>query len=95
MRVAGLQTLQKFARKHADARKPLSRFLEAAKEGAWRHLPDLQASFSDAEYIADSGTVIFNIGGNKYRLVAAVDFEAQFLVIVSVFTHTEYDRRRF
>ena len=36
--------------------------------------------------------LVFNIGGNKYRLIARVDFEEQLLVIQTVLTHQEYDR---
>jgi mRNA interferase HigB len=42
-----------------------------------------------------SGRLIFDIGGNKYRLIASVDFEEQLFVIEQVLTHSDYDREVF
>jgi mRNA interferase HigB len=52
-------------------------------------LPDLKETFPATDYIPPTGTLIFNIGGNKYRLVARVDFEEQILFIESIMTHEE------
>ena len=49
-------------------------------------------TFPAADYAPATGTVIFNIGGNKYRLIARVDFEEGLLVVQTVLTHPEYDR---
>ena len=52
----------------------------------------MRESFASADYAPATGTIIFNIGGNKYRLVATVDFDEQTLYIQSVLTHEQYDR---
>ena len=61
----------------------------------WVHFPDVKRSFADADYVSSTGTVIFDVGGNKYRLIARVDFEEQLFYIQQVLTHEEYDRKDF
>ena len=95
MRVFGEAALASFARKHPDARRPLQRFLGIARNADWPQYPAIKQSFPATDYASGSGTLIFDIGGNKYRLIARVDFEEQILYIQSVLTHKEYERRRF
>jgi mRNA interferase HigB len=93
VRVIGQAVLTKFARRHAQARKPIARFLDLALAAEWKHLPDLRDTFASADYAPETGIVIFDIGGNKYRLVALVNFETQTLFIDKILTHEEYDRK--
>ena len=84
--------ITRFTRKYAASRKPLERFLKIAREAKWPHLPALKQTFPATDYAPSTGTLIFNIGGNKYRLITRVDFEEQLLFIQNVMTHEEYDR---
>lgn len=95
MIVTGERAIARFAKKYAAARKPLARFLEITRAANWQHLPALKRTFPNADYTAESGVVIFEIGGNKYRLIASVDFEEQILDVQAVMTHEDYDRERF
>ena len=52
----------------------------------------MKQTFPAADYAPSTRTLIFDIGGNKYRLVARVDFEEEVLYIESVMTHEEYGR---
>jgi mRNA interferase HigB len=92
--VLGEAILVRFAQKHAAARKPLRRFLDVALAADWPHFPALKRSFGAADRTS-RGMVIFNIGGNKYRLLATVSFERQILLIEDVLTHEEYNREEF
>ena len=94
MRVLGEAAVANFARKHPVARKPLQRFLEIARAADWPHFPAMKQTFSSIDYAPASGTMIFDIGGNKYRLIARVDFEEQVLFIQSVMTHEGYGREK-
>ncbi|MCX6592868.1 MAG: type II toxin-antitoxin system HigB family toxin [Acidobacteria bacterium] len=94
MTVYGTALAERFARKHPDARKPLSRLLDVFTHAKWRHLADLKADFASADYTA-SGVTLFNLGGNKYRLATVIDFNKQELFIDSVMTHEQYDRETF
>jgi mRNA interferase HigB len=92
--VLGEAILARFAQKHAPARKSLQRFLGIARASDWPHFPALKRSFAAADYIS-SGMIVFDISGNKYRLVATVNFEKQILLIERVLTHEEYNREEF
>ena len=88
----GEAVLTKFARKHPLARKPLSRFLAILTSATWPHFPGLKRTFSSAHYAPATGVTIFDIGGNKYRVVAIVNFEKRIVLIQEAFTHEEYNR---
>lgn len=84
----------KFAKQHADARGPLQRLLKIAATASWRDFIALKETFPTADLGRRTGKVIFNICGNRYRLIAVVNFEEQEMSIASVLTHKEYDREK-
>lgn len=90
MEVYGEAIVARFARKHPTSRRPLQRFLMLAKEADWPHFAAVKNTFAATDFVA--GRLIFDIGGDKYRIVASVDFDAQILVLDRVLTHQEYDR---
>jgi mRNA interferase HigB len=92
MKVLGEVVVAKFAARYAPSRKPLARFLEIARAARWPHFPAVKESFSAADYVQTSGEIIFDIAGNKYRLIAVVDFSEQTLLVRKVLTHEQYDR---
>jgi mRNA interferase HigB len=90
--VFGEAVAAKFAKRHAASRKPLARFLAIVRAANWPHFPAVKQSFPSADYAPSTGTVVFDIGGNKYRLIAIVHFERQAMLIQEVLTHEQYDR---
>jgi mRNA interferase HigB len=90
--VYGQATIARFARKHAASRKPLQRFTDMVKQASWRHFADGKSTFGSADYAA--GRLVFDVGGNKYRVIASVDFDEQILVVYRVMTHEDYDREK-
>jgi mRNA interferase HigB len=95
VRVLGEAVLARFARKHADSRRQLERFLEIARNAEWQHFAAVKNTFGAADIGKQSGQLIFDIGGNKYRLIASVDFAERLFVIEQVLTHQEYERQTF
>ena len=93
MKVYGQATIAKFSKKHAASRKPLQRFLEIVRQAGWLHFADVKNTFGSADYV--SGRLVFDLGGNKYRVVASVDFHEQIFVVDRVMTHEEYGRENF
>jgi len=83
---------EKFAKQHAASRKPLARFLAIVRAATWKHFPEVTQTFPATDYAPATGTLIFDTGGNKYRLIARVDFEEQMLFIQTVMTHEQYNR---
>ena len=95
MRVFGEAALARFTKRHAASRKPLQRFLAIARLADWPHFPAVKQTFPATDYAPSTGTLIFDIGGNKFRLVARVDFEEQVLYLQRVLTHEEHNREDF
>jgi mRNA interferase HigB len=93
--VIGEAAVAEFTKKHAQSRRPVARFLAVARMARWPHFPAIKQSFPAADYVPGTGTVTFDIGANKYRLAARIDFEEQLLFIQAVLTHEEYDRESF
>lgn len=68
------------------------------EDAEWKSLIEMRAVIPSAdEVIVDSGrrTVVFNIGGNKYRLIAAVHFNTQIVYAMLFLTHAEYSKGRW
>jgi mRNA interferase HigB len=93
MKVYGEAAVAKFARRHPSSRNALRRFLEIAKQAVWPNFVAVRRTFSAVDYVG--GRLIFNIGGNKCRLIAKADFTDQSLLVESILTHEEYDRESF
>ena len=92
MKVYGQAAIAKFAKRHAASRKPFQRFLDIVKQAYWLHFAAVKNTFGSADYV--SGRLVFDIGGNKYRVIASVDFDEQILVVDQVMTHEEYGREK-
>ena len=92
MKVFGETVIAGFATKHPASRKPLQRFVTIVRSAVWPHFPALRETFPATDYAPATGTLVFNVGGNKYRLIARVDFEEQLLAIQTVLTQRKYDR---
>jgi len=95
LRIYGEVEVAKFSRKYANSRTALQRFLSIAREAEWPHFPAVKLTFRSADYAPSTGTLIFDLGGNKYRLIARVDFDEQALFIERIMTHEQYGRENF
>ena len=90
MRVIAKRTLREFWETYRDARGPLEAWYEEASKAVWRTPHDVKASYRSASVVGDD-RIVFNIAGNKYRLVVAVDWRRQLAFVKFVGTHKEYD----
>ena len=75
---------------HADAEGPLSEWFKVARRAEWQKFADVRAYHPAADLVEDF--VVFNIGGNKYRLIARIDYRGQQVFIIYILTHKEYDK---
>ena len=97
MRVIGKDKLTEFYKKHSDSRKPLLRWLKITENICWNSFTDLKQTFGSAD-LYTQGTqhyILFNIGGNKYRLVTAINFKGQIVIVEVIMAHTEYSKNRW
>jgi mRNA interferase HigB len=86
--------LAAFWKIHADAEAPLASWFKAASRGSFKSLAELKQTFQSVDYVSarSKGFYVFNIGGNKCRLIAAIHFNTQKLFIRFVLTHAQYDK---
>ncbi|MGD9739613.1 MAG: type II toxin-antitoxin system HigB family toxin [Bauldia sp.] len=91
MHVVKKKTLQDFWRRHPAAETPLRAWLKDASVARWRTPHDIKAYARTADLVGDN-RVVFNIGGNKFRLVVLCLLSKGRLYIRFVGTHAEYDR---
>jgi mRNA interferase HigB len=79
-----------FWSKHPDSQPSLSSWYKRVRLATWENFNDLRSVFSSADSVAN--LTVFNVGGNKYRLIALVDYQYQKVFIRAVLTHSEYDK---
>ena len=94
MRVISLKPLREFWNRHPEAEEPLRQWYKTAAEAAWKSLKDVRQTYphADGAGIKRGETLtVFNIGGNKYRLVARIRYDYQLVNVRHVLTHDEYD----
>ena len=72
-----------------DALEALLHWYAVARRAKWRHLADVRRDFPHADAVGMF--TVFNIGGNKYRLAAAIKYRWQIVYIRNILTHVEYD----
>jgi mRNA interferase HigB len=78
-----------FWAEHLDAEEPLMGWLREAKKAEWTNFADVRQSSATASQV--NPFVVFNIGGNKYRLITRINYQRQIVYIRAVLTHEEYD----
>jgi mRNA interferase HigB len=94
VRVISLKRLREFWEQHGDAEGPLRAWYRTVLGAEWKSLKDARETYPHADGVETaSGTMtVFNIGGNKYRLVARIRYEYRLVNVRVVLTHAEYDR---
>ncbi len=97
MQVVGKDKLQDFWKKHNLAKSPLERWFDITKKTNWSSWPKLEETFPSADRVkAKNGKyIVFDIGGDKYRLVTKIDFSETIVVVEDVMTHPEYSKNRW
>lgn len=93
MRVISKQTLRRFWEGSAgrmDARRSLEAWHREARRAAWKSPQEIKRQYASASVLRGS-RVVFNICGNRYRLVVRINYPHQIVFIRFVGTHTEYD----
>ena len=92
MRIISRKALREFGERHADAQAPLDAWFRIVKGRDYDSPHDLREDFTTASFLGARRTV-FNIGGNKYRLVVDMRYDLRRVYVRHVLTHAEYDRR--
>lgn len=91
LRIIARRTLREFWKKHADAEQPLRAWYHDAWKADWSSPADVKRVYANAS-IVGGNRLVFNIGGNKYRLVVAVKYRYRLCYVRFVGEHKAYDR---
>ena len=93
MRIISRKALRTFWGSHAGAQPALDDFYRKLLRVTPANIVELRLTFPAADLVGDC--VIFNVGGNKYRVIAHIDFGIQIAFIRFVLSHAEYDRDKW
>ena len=91
MRVITYTNLKVYFQKHSDSKTALQDWNEKVKRAEWNSLSDIKNTFNSVDYVGND-RYVFNIKGNKFRLVVAINFLHQKIFIRFIGTHSEYDK---
>ncbi len=91
MKVLGLKVLYEFCSTHRDLQEQAQSWVAEVRETSWQTPLDIKTRYASASFLSGN-RVIFNLKGNKYRLLVLVNFKSQVVIIKDVGTHAEYDK---
>jgi mRNA interferase HigB len=92
MRIISTKKLREFWNdsKNAAAEGPLRAWIQTVKKARWKTIADVRNTYNTADSVGNK--VVFNIGGNKYRLIAVIDYDHHKVFIRWILDHKEYDQ---
>jgi mRNA interferase HigB len=93
LRIISKAAIREFSKKHADALAPLMYWYAVARHAEWTHLADAKKDFPHADAVGKF--TVFNIAGNKYRLVTLIKYRWHIMYIHVILTHVEYTKGRW
>ncbi len=91
MRVIGKKELYDFAQQHADVAPQIDTWISEAEEAEWRSPLELKQRYPQAS-ILPMNQVVFNLKGNRYRLLTTISFKQQTVLVERIGTHAQYSR---
>jgi mRNA interferase HigB len=91
MRIIARKTLRDFWEAHPDAEQALRAWFHDTKSATWTRPNDIRALYANASFITNN-RVVFNIRGNHYRLIVALNYDYAVVYVRFIGSHTEYDR---
>jgi len=91
MRIISRRTLRDFWESHTDVQQALQAWYADVKHATWKTPAEIKREYRSASFVGNN-RVVFNIKGNKYRVIVAVQYKFQLVYIRFVGTHQEYDQ---
>lgn len=91
MRIISKKILREFWKKHSDSQEQLKSWFQETSCVIWSKPSQIKTDYPSASFLADN-RIVFNIKGNKYRLIVRVNYEYTMVWIRFIGTHAEYDK---
>jgi mRNA interferase HigB len=91
VRIITKKRIHEFSGRHADGDVAAREWYTKTKHAHWQNLVDVRSTFNSVDYVGND-RYVFNLGGNKYRLVAIIRFKLQKVFIRFIGTHADYDK---
>jgi mRNA interferase HigB len=98
MTITAAGKLDEFVERHPDAEGALAAWRQHAITASWKSLQEVKQTFRAADGVTvDSGRTItvFNIRGNNYRLLTAINYQTGVVIVREFLTHAEYDKEKW
>ena len=93
MFVTGTGVICEFMDQYPDSRTSLTGWLQVMKSNGFKHFNQLRQTIGSADYVKPY--TVFNIAGNKYRLISLINYVVAIVAVQDVLTHTEYDKGKW
>ena len=93
MHIITRKRLNEFAERHPDTKSTLQHWYRLVKKNEFKSFAELRKTFGSADQVGN--LTVFNIGGNKVRLIAAIHYNRRTIYIRAVLTHLEYDEGKW
>lgn len=90
MRIIKRGALVQFWQKHSDAKPSLESWYAVVRTANWKTPAELKQVYPSADLVGRR--TVFNIAGNKYRLIARVNYQTRRVFVLYILTHAEYDK---
>jgi mRNA interferase HigB len=91
VRIVAVKTLKQYGAKEPKVLQPLLSWFDEVQKAAWNNPNELKQQFGNASVLSGK-RVIFNIHGNKYRLIVDIEYQLQLVFILWIGSHAEYDK---
>lgn len=91
LRIISKKILREFWEKHSDSQQQLKSWYQETNDVEWTTPKQIKKEYPSASFLADN-RVVFNIKGNKYRLIVKINYEYNMIWIRFIGTHAEYDK---
>ena len=91
MRIISRKTLREFWEQHPDAQQPLQAWYHDTRQATWRTPADIRNVYRNASFVGNN-RVVFNIKGNQYRLIVAIQYQFGIVYVRFVGSHEDYNK---
>jgi mRNA interferase HigB len=93
MRVISKKRLREFWQVHKAAEGPLKAWHQVVTDADWENPSDVKAIYNTVDQVGKK--LVFNLGGNKFRLIAVIDYERHRVFVRAVLLHKDYDKGKW